>query len=211
MNVSAVLRQTEYFEDLLIDDRSIIQTVLQGDREAYAELVRRYHARVIGHCLSFLYNYTDAEDAAQEIFVKAFASLPRYTPTATFLTWLIRIASNHCLDIVRKRKRQRTDSLDGMIEKNAETGAAIPELAEASEPSSLEARENLALAMRVLSELSPDERQILVLREIDGLSYEEIAASLHCTVEAVRARLRRARLEMQEKARHFLENRTLNQ
>jgi RNA polymerase sigma-70 factor, ECF subfamily len=190
--------------EVFIDDFAIIQAVIGGDHEAYAELVRRYHSRILTLCYSLLLNAAEAEDAAQEVFVKAFASLPRYRQTATFLTWLSRVASNHCLDVLRKRKRQKTDSLDGMLERSNETGAPIPEMA-APKDLSTEKTENTAMALKVMAQLTPEQRQILTLREVDALSYEEIAAVLQCSVEAVRARLRRARLELQSKARHFIE------
>jgi RNA polymerase sigma-70 factor, ECF subfamily len=192
------------FQEAVIDDFAIIQTVIGGDHEAYAELVRRYHTRILTLCYSILLNAAEAEDAAQEVFIKTFASLPRYQQSAAFLTWLSRVASNHCLDVLRKRKRQKTDSLDGMLERSQETGAPIPEMAEPKDLST-ERAENTALATRVMAQMTPEQRQILTLREIDELSYEEIAAVLHCSVEAVRARLRRARLELQSKARHVLE------
>ena len=175
-----------------------------GDREAYAELVRRHQSRVVALCLSLLANSAEAEDAAQEVFVKAFLSIHRYGRDVSFLAWLSRIASNHCLDVLRKRKRHRTDSLDGLLAQQADAGGVSPEPGRL-DPDNVENDEKTTLALRALAQLPADYRQVLMLRELNELSYEEIAAAMNCSLEAVRARLRRARLELQEKARHFLD------
>jgi RNA polymerase sigma-70 factor (ECF subfamily) len=181
----------------------VIHTVLKGDQEAYGSLVQAYQGRVRGLCLSMLLSREEADDAAQEVFVKAFASLRQYKRNVSFPAWLHRIASNHCLDILRKRKRQKTDSLDGMMDPDDEH--ARVEFAEKPETPYIkpEDQDNLKLAMQVLETLPEGERQILIMRELDGLHYEEISEALQCSLDAVKARLRRARIHLQEKARHF--------
>lgn len=191
-----------------MEDFQIIQAVLKGDREAYAELIRAHHARILSLCLSMLLDRSEADDAAQEVFVKAFASLYQYKQDLSFQAWLYRIASNHCLDLLRKKKRQKTDSLDSLLEQKGDhledLAARTADLGRRIE----EKEEKVQLALRVLSYVSPEQRQILILRELDGLSYEEISAVLHCSLDAVKARLKRARQQLQEKARHFLEQRS---
>lgn len=183
------------------DDFKVIEAVLKGDREAYAELVRDYHTRVLSLCLSMLGDRAEAEDAAQDAFVKAFAALRQYRRNVSFSAWIYRIASNHCLDVLRKRKRQRTDSLDGILDQQGDQF----ELAGGPEEPGFEQRETTAMALQVLETLSPDHRQILVLRELNELRYEEIAVVLKCSLDAVKSRLRRARAQLQEKARHLLD------
>jgi len=187
-----------------IDEFQVIQSVLRGDREAYAALVRLYHGRVLSLCLSMLLDRAEAEDAAQEAFVKAFASLNQYTRNASFSAWLYRIASNHCLDLLRKRKRQKTDSLDGLMEQKGDSVSDFESKIPEKSGSGAEKQETLDLAMRVLGTLPPDYRQVLILRELEGLTYEEISSVLKCSLDAVKSRLRRARQQLQEKARHFL-------
>ena len=156
-----------------------------------------------------LLNREEANDAAQEVFVKAFASLRQYKRNVSFPAWLHRIASNHCLDILRKRKRQKTDSLDGLMDQTDDHIKV--EFAEKLETPYIKPddQENLKIAMQLLETLSEGERQISVMRELDGLRYEEISETLQCSLDAVKSRLRRARLHLQEKARHFLTPRSL--
>jgi RNA polymerase sigma-70 factor (ECF subfamily) len=146
----------------------------------------------------------EADDAAQDVFIKAFNALHQYKRNVSFPAWLHRIASNHCLDILRKRKRQKTDSLDALIDSKGEPEAvAVPQANHEG------VSEETAMAMNVLGTLSEDQRQILILRELDGLRYDEISVVMHCSLDAVKARLRRARIQLQEKARHFLTERSL--
>jgi len=194
------------------DDFKIIQAVLAGDREAYADLVRAYQVQVRTLCRSFLLDPAEAEDAAQEAFLKAFIALPRYRQETSFLAWVYRIASNHCLDLLRKRKRHKTDSLDNLMDQKGDSGmwASLYGTAlEATDEGSQDKEERSRLAMQLLSILSEEQRQILVLRELDGLSYEEIGSVLHCSLDGVKARLHRARQKLQEKARHFLDQNSL--
>ncbi|HVO32319.1 MAG TPA: RNA polymerase sigma factor [Elusimicrobiota bacterium] len=192
-----------------MNDFEIIQSVLGGDREAYAELVRRYHARIRSHCLTLLLEPAEADDAAQDVFLKALTSLPAYKRDSSFFAWLYRIASNHCLDVLRKRKRQRTDSLDRLTEGSGDApGMEFLTDSRPSEPP-LERAENLRTALDALALISPEHRQVLMLREVDGLSYEEIREALHCSLDTVKTRLHRGRRQLQEKARHLFNQRSL--
>lgn len=186
------------------EDLEIVRAVLAGDREAYADLVRAHQARVRGLCLSLLLNATEADDAAQDVFIKAYESLSKFRHDSSFSTWLCRIASNHCLDLLRKKSRHKTDSLDALLEQKGEqirrllvTAQEIPDSSEALHG------EKTELIQKVLGALPMDHREILILREAQGLSYEEIGSILGCSLDAVKARLRRARQRMEEKFRHF--------
>ena len=183
-----------------INDLDIIRRVLDGRPEAYAELVRAHQGAIRQLCAAILSDPHEAEDAAQEVFLKAYQSLRRFRGDASFLTWLRRIAVNHCRDLLRARARHRTDSLDALIE---QAGDRIRQLI-VTPPDRLHTRDESQLLDRLLAGLAPDYRLVLVLREIQGLSYEEIARALHCSLDSVKARLRRARRELEELARHFL-------
>jgi RNA polymerase sigma-70 factor (ECF subfamily) len=154
-------------------------------------------------CLSFLLSLAEAEDAAQEAFLKGFVSINSYKEDISFQAWMSRIASNHCLDLLRKRKRQKTDSLDGFLEHSEESADWAPQTTDEPSAYQMDAREKSAFALKALSELSASQRQILALRELDGLRYDEIAKVLGCTLDGVKARLRRAREALQARARHF--------
>ena len=179
------------------EDRDAVERIRAGDKEAYAFLVRKHQARIRGYCLWTMGNAAEADDAAQEIFIKAYRGLGSFHGTAGFSTWLHRIAVNHCRDLLRKRVRERTESWDALRE---EKGEAAEALIARQEPVSQ--RRQLQEA---LDRLPEQYRTVLILREAEGMSYEEIAGFLGCSLDAVKARLRRARSELMEKARHFFE------
>ena len=186
-----------------ITDSEIVERIHSGDSQAYAELVKSHYPRVRGLCLSLLSNPSESEDAAQEIFIKAYRFLPQFKSNSSFSTWIYRIASNHCMDALRKEARHKTESLDALTDAR-ESGDAPPRL-RVSEPDSSAAFENKDIVRRVLERLSPEHRVVLVLKETQGLSYAEIARTLECSVDAVKGRLKRARVELDGIARHFME------
>jgi RNA polymerase sigma-70 factor (ECF subfamily) len=177
-----------------------VRAVIAGDRDAYASLVRAYQGLVVRFCLSFLSSSVEAEDAAQDVFVKAYQALPRFRGNSSFSTWVYRIASNHCKDLLRKRARQKTESWEALLERE---GEKIERLFSASEQTPLPP-EHAELITTILSHLPLKYRTILVLRDVEGLSYAEVASVLNCSLDAVKARLRRARQELGQKVRHFL-------
>ena len=155
----------------------------------------------MGYCLSMLSNHTEAEEAAQDVFIKAYRSLDRFKGNSSFSTWLYRITANHCLDVLRKRNRRRTVSLDTLVE---EEGDKVHRLFSTA-PVAATQMENRDLTGKILSTLPQDYRTILTLREADGLEYQEIAEILNCSLDAVKGRLSRARKQLQENLRHFLQ------
>ncbi len=155
----------------------------------------------MGYCLSMLQNHTEAEEAAQDIFIKAYQSLGKFKGNSSFSTWLYRITKNHCLDVLRKRNRRKTYSLDSLME---EEGDQIHKLFSTSAVAASQF-ENRDLVGKILSTLPEDYRVILTLREADGLEYQDIADVLDCSLDAVKGRLSRARKQLQENLRHFLE------
>lgn len=154
----------------------------------------------MGYCFSMLSNRTDAEEAAQDVFVKAYQSLPKFKGNSTFSTWLYRITANHCLDVLRKRNRRRTVSWDSLLEQEGEKVHRL-----FSTPSNSGSQmEDRQLTDKILSTLPEDYRTILTLREADSLEYQEIAEILGCSLDAVKGRLARARKSLQENLRPFL-------
>ena len=150
--------------------------------------------------MSMLNNHTEAEEAAQDIFVKVYQSLAKFKGNSSFSTWLYRITANHCLDILRKRNRRKTVSLDSLVEQN---GDQIHGMFATSETAASNL-ENKQLVHKILSTLPPDYRTILTLREAEGLEYQEIADVLDCSLDAVKGRLARARRQLQENLGPFL-------
>jgi RNA polymerase sigma-70 factor (ECF subfamily) len=180
-------------------DLDIIKRVIAGEKELYAELVRRHHLKVIALCRRVLSNPSQAEDAAQEVFIKVYGALPRFRGDSAFTTWLYRLATNHCLDIRRQNKRQRAESLDAVINEEGQTLASL--LTESTD--SILKIEQTDLIERLLSAMPSESRDLLVLREAEGLSYQELADVFEISLEAVKSRLRRARAALQEKLGHF--------
>ena len=181
-------------------DAELVQRTLAGDQAAYADLVRAYQARVLRLCASLLRDDALAEDAAQEIFLKAYQALASFRGRSAFSTWLYRIAANHCLDLLRRRRRERTESWEALVEAS---GDHLERLLQGG-PDPATAAADADLVRRALAQLPPDYQLILTLREVEGLSYEELAETLHCSLDAVKARLRRARQDMLDRLRHFL-------
>jgi len=180
-------------------DSELLNLVLGGADSAYAELVRRHHAKVFGLCISMLANQTQAEDAAQEVFLKAYQSLKKFRGTSSFSTWLYRVASNHCLDVLRKESRHRSESLDALLDAE---GDRIQRLI--TEPDQERRLEDADLVERVLRTLPADYRLILTLREVQGLNYTEIMEAMDCSMDSVKARLRRARESLEQSLRHII-------
>ena len=182
-----------------IDDKRTVESVLSGNRDAFADLVRAYQARVQRYCLLLLRNPTDAEEAAQDVFVKAYRSLDQFRSEASFLTWAGRIAHNHCMDLLRQRTRRKTESLDAIVDENG-----TPLVNRLAEPERTERQDELTEAVpKLLATLKEEYREILVLRELQELSYDDIAKSLKCSLDTVKSRLKRARAEFHDRAMKF--------
>ncbi len=161
--------------------------------------MRRHYPKIFCLCLSLLKDRALADDAAQEVFLKAYRSLDQFRDDSTFLTWIHRIAANHCLDFIRLQARAKEDSLDGMLETSGND--FFKELANSSTIES--SLINSDLVEKIMMRLPAEYRLILVLREVQGLNYQEISQVLECSLDSVKARLYRARLACEEVIRHF--------
>ena len=181
------------------EDFDVIGQVRAGKIQAYALLVRKYQGRVRGYCLGTLGNAADVDDAAQEVFIKAYRGLGGFRGGSSFSTWLYRITVNHCRDLLRSAGRGRTESLDALREEEGEPFEA--HLATAPEARLGERERQVREALARLPE-SP--REALVLREVQGLSYAEMMEALGCSLDAVKGRLRRAREELETKLREVM-------
>lgn len=182
------------------DDLGLVEKASRGDRMAFADLVRKHEVKVRGTCRAILGDFALADDAAQEVFIKIHRSLADFRQDSLFSTWLYRVTINHCRDELRKAKRHKHQSLEQLIE---EKGSSVELAAATQAPTSsgvMDAREQLS---QVLESLSPEYREVIVLREIRELSYQEISQTLNCSLDAVKARLKRARQYLQENLRHI--------
>ncbi|MGD2162758.1 MAG: sigma-70 family RNA polymerase sigma factor [Anaerolineales bacterium] len=162
-----------------------------GDDQAFQEVVNAFQGPVFNLCFRMLGNAQEAEDAAQETFLKAYRNMKRYDPNRKFLNWILSIASNHCIDRLRRRRLQLI-SLDELLPR-FENPAPNPGPEEAM--TDLELREDVR---EILEELGSTDRAAIILRYWYEYSYEEIADSLSLTVPAVKSRLHRARRSLAE-------------
>lgn len=174
------------------EELAIIRRVQKGDVNAFEALVRAYEKNVYNLALRMMGNAQDAEDMAQEAFLKAYNSLPGFRGDSKFSVWLYRIVSNVCLDQLRKKSKRPTVSLSMEDEDGEETQLDLPDTAQSPEEM-LEKKLTREAVRRGLAQLPEDARQILLLREIQGLSYEEIGETLGLEAGTVKSRIFRAR------------------
>jgi RNA polymerase sigma-70 factor (ECF subfamily) len=174
-----------------LDDHTLIRLVLEGNTSAFDVIVRRYNTKVYSLAYRLLNSVEDAEDVAQDTFSQAFKGLGSFRGTSKFYTWLFRITYN--LAISQRRKRKPALSLNSQTDSQGEI--TLPS-DDASPMKNMEDEEGKTLMEKALGLLSLDHRAGLVLKEIEGFSYEEIALSLGVPVGTVRSRLHRARLEL---------------
>lgn len=177
-----------------------VQRTLAGDPQAFGELVRRYERDVFNLAYRMLNERGEAEDAAQEAFMRAYVNLDRYDPERPFKTWLLSITSNHCIDRLRRR-RLTWLSLEEPLPPHPALTSDIP----GPEEAMLTSERNL-LVQEMLAGLSPDYRLAVVLRYWYDLSYAEIAEMLGTTESAIKSRLFRARQALAE----YLESRPVS-
>lgn len=176
-------------------EAAVIQAVLDGDVNAYEALVKEYEKNVYNLALRMTGNSEDAADMAQEAFIKAYNSLTAFRGDSKFSVWLYRIVSNVCLDFLRSRSRKQTVSLSTENDDGEEVELDIAD--ETHSPEQLLDRSLTRDAVRRgLATLPPDHREILLLREIQGLSYEEIADVLGLEAGTVKSRIFRARKKL---------------
>lgn len=181
-----------------LEDLELIAAVRHGSRDAFVLLVRKHQTKVRTLCRSVLLDASAAEDAAQDVFLKVYSHLGSFRGDALFSTWLYRIAVNHCRDLLRKDCRFKEKSWEALSSAQQD---AISLAAHQILPD--EALETRDVIVHLLSSLSTEHREVLCLRDIQDLSYEEIACSLDCSLDAVKGRLKRARAELLAKSRHF--------
>lgn len=174
-----------------------IQQAKQGNQDAFAELVYNYQDAVYNLTYRMLGERAEAEDAAQETFLRAYLHLYRYDAERSFKTWLLSIASNHCIDRLRKR-RIRWLSLDDPLPSESALALSSPEPTPEEWSLSKERGQNI---QRLLDELAPEYRAAVVLRYWYDYSYIEIAQTLETTESAIKSRLFRARQMLAEKMR----------
>ena len=185
-------------------DWELVQRARAGDRDAFRELVERYQRKIAALALGMLRSREDALDIVQETFTKAYQSLDRFKGDAAFYTWVYRIAYNLCVDQQRRAAKEPLLTLDA----DEDARPARPLAADDLHPDQPFARARDAeIARRVreaIRDLTPDHRAVILLRELEGLSYAEISQVLDCPKGTVMSRLHYARRQLQRRLRELL-------
>ena len=179
------------------DEMVLVRRARQGDLDAYDELVRRYQERIYATVYHMTANHEDANDLAQEAFIKAFQALKSFKGGSSFYTWVYRIAVNKTINFLKQRKNRAQMSLDD-LDVNAvhdpDLVALISDKTPRREINLIELQEKLNAAMQKLSE---PHRLVVTLHDVQGLSHEEIADIMDCNIGTVRSRLFYARQQLQ--------------
>ena len=177
------------------EEDKLIARVLAGDADAFEPLVTENQTKVYHLALRLLGNEADAADAAQDALIRAYTSLSSFRGDSRFSVWLYRLTNNICIDFLRRQKRANTVSLQTEDDDGEPSELDLPD--ETWSPEIVAERAEDARAVReAMAALPPELREILTMREIGGLSYEELADALHLELGTVRSRLNRARKKL---------------
>ena len=181
------------FSDKAKKDFALVERAKNDDQKAFAELLRRYRRPVYHLVLKMVRNQEDAEDLTIEAFSKAFKNLPKFNPDFTFSTWLFRIATNNCIDFIRK-KRLSTTSIDTTFQDDGGDEMRMDIKDKDLNPQEAAIRDQkIALIRAIVTKLPPKYQILVKLRYFDELSYEEIAGEIDAPLGTVKAQLHRAR------------------
>ncbi|HYD47455.1 MAG TPA: sigma-70 family RNA polymerase sigma factor [Terriglobales bacterium] len=184
-------------------ENDLLEECRRGNRAAFQELVEKYQRRIVSLALGMVHNPDDAMEIAQETFVKAYENIGNFKGESSVYTWLYRIAVNKAIDFRRRQRRQSTVSFDNPRPEHE--GQTFEETLQEERPFGPDQR---AQAQQVgervaeaIDELTPDHKAVILLREVEGLSYEEISRVMHCSKGTVMSRLHYARKRLQKKLR----------
>ena len=180
------------------DEMQMIASILEGDVEQYYALIRPYERRVYRMALSFMKNEFDAEDVAQEAFLKAFRNLRNFRGQAKFSTWLISITLNEARGRLRHQSAVRMESLDDSPEEGCHISPALLRDWREVPSQSLERKEVREMLKAAINSLSPIYREVVLLRDVEDFSIEETARALTLSATVVKVRLHRARIMLQK-------------
>jgi RNA polymerase sigma-70 factor, ECF subfamily len=193
-------------KDYRVEDNQAIKKCLEGDSDAYREIVDRYQRRAISIAMGYVKNMEDAQDLVQDAFIKAYRSLERFEVGSSFYTWFYRIVVNVCIDHFRKQKKRRAVEYDDSYQRrDVADQHSLTGNTRDLQPHMQNERQEINDALQgALSTLSDKHREVIILREVDDLSYEEIADVLECHIGTVMSRLHHARKKLQEALRPYL-------
>jgi RNA polymerase sigma-70 factor (ECF subfamily) len=175
------------------EETDLVRAAQAGDPQAFAELLRRHRGPVYRICYGLTRSHEDADDLAQETFLRAYQALSRFRAGEPFLPWLARIAINQSYSLHRRRKRRPETSIEPLVEAGQQWSAGDDPADEAAES------EDRALLLRAFAQLGPEHQAVLVLRVEQEMSYEDISAALNVPIGTVMSRLARARADLKRR------------
>ncbi|MBF0104067.1 MAG: RNA polymerase sigma factor [Deltaproteobacteria bacterium] len=182
-----------------LNDEALVAKYQKGDERAFQVLLQRHKGPVFNFIVRFLGNAEIAEDAFQEVFLRVIQSINDYRPSAKFTTWLYRVARNYCIDFGRMQKYRRHLSLDHAA--NADSGSLYERVVSGDENAEaiMSATELEKILLNVLAELNVEQREVFLLRETEGLSFDEIAKITKVSANTVKSRMRYAVQSLQKR------------
>ena len=191
-----------------VSELDLVKRCQEGDAEAFDELVVRYRTRVFGMIYNMVHSEQDAWDLAQDSFLKAWKSITRFRGQSSFYTWIYRIVMNVTIDWLRKKqvKAGGAEFDDSIQLKEVDPASKTMPKADPLPSETLEQREIRAEIDKAIAQLSPEHRAVILMKEIDGMQYHEIAETLGCSIGTVMSRLFYARKKLQNLLRDFYEN-----
>ena len=199
--------QSEPAESQGTPDTELVSRCQRGESQAFNELVTRYRGKVYAMIYNMVHNESDAWDLAQDGFLKAWKSIAKFRGQSSFYTWLYRIMMNVTIDSLRKKHVEGGAEFDDTIGlKDIEPGAVAMPRAETLPHKKIEHDEIRARINAAIEKLSPEHRAVILMREMDGLEYQEIADALGCSIGTVMSRLFYARKKLQTLLKDVYEN-----
>jgi RNA polymerase sigma-70 factor (ECF subfamily) len=190
-------------------DQLLVERVQKGDKRAFDLLIQKYQHRIVSLASRYVSDSSEAQDVAQEAFIKAYRAIGRFRGDSAFYTWLYRIAINTAKNwIVARNRRPPSSDIDAA---DAEQYAMSSRLKETSTPENEMMREEIEhMVYDTIATLPEDLRTAIMLREMDGMSYEEIATTMECPIGTVRSRIFRAREAIDEKLKPLIGGHTIS-
>ncbi|HEY2867775.1 MAG TPA: sigma-70 family RNA polymerase sigma factor [Pyrinomonadaceae bacterium] len=188
-----------------LSDHDLIEQAKQGDEDAFAEIVHRYKNPIVNYLYRFLNDYEEAVDLAQETFVRVYFAIDRYHRGFAFSTYIYRIATNLAISEIRRRRRRRLLSLSGLFQSDYEETAEYQPRDERMLPDAeLVGDEQSRVIARAIAALPEKYRVAIILRDVEGRSYEEIAAIMELGLGTTKSRINRGRGLLREKLKSYL-------
>lgn len=191
------------FSQKALYDFKLVELAKEGDQNAFAELMKRYNRSLYHLILKMVRNVDDAEDLTLEAFAKAFRNLERFKQEYTFSTWLFKIATNNCIDFIRKKKNNETFSLNNIYNHTENEEFSLDIADEASDPQEEAIRSQKAeLMQKLVARLPAKYRKLVTMRYFEERAYQEIAEELEIPIGTVKAQLHRAKELLYDMVKH---------